>query len=120
MQSISTVVSNSLFAVFSRCYSQATPPTILVMKHGLSFHHYADALQWYGTFKFRSTSLTMTFNRLQTCIAELQVWIKENQMTKHNLFPNETNIGTYSSISMGKNIINALLTVTNHKGCSGI
>ena len=49
-------------------------------KHGLSFNHYADDLQLYDHFTYSSPSLTMIINRLQNCVADLQVWFKKNQM----------------------------------------
>ena len=32
-----------------------------------------------------SPSLAMTINRLQNCVADLQVWFKKNQMIKNNV-----------------------------------
>ena len=52
----------------------------IIRNHGLSFHHYADDLQLHDHFTYSSPSSSMTINRPQSCVADLQVWFKENQM----------------------------------------
>ena len=72
-------------------------------------------------FTYSSPSLAMTINRLQNCVADLQVWFKENQMIMND---EKTEFITsipkryeylveHSSIIVGENIITASLTVTN-------
>ena len=39
----------------------------IIRKHGLSFHQYADDLQVYNLFKYRSPSFTRTIYIIQTC-----------------------------------------------------
>ena len=93
----------------------------IIRKHGLSFHNYADNLQLYDHFTYGAPSLAITINRLRNCVADLEVWFKNNQMIMNNqnteLITLITNRYEYlvehSIIIVGKNIVPASLTVTN-------
>ena len=57
----------------------------IIRKHCLRVNYYVDDLQLYDHCTYSSPSLAMTINRLQNCVTDLQVWVKESQMIMNDV-----------------------------------
>ena len=56
------------------------PSGDIIMKHGLTLHHYADDLQIYAHFEYNDLSISVCLERLCLCLIDIQEWFKANKL----------------------------------------
>ena len=78
--------------------SYTAPLAEIARRHGVELHLYADDTQVYMLFSpLSDESTTRTFQRIEACIAEIRMWLKDNKLMLND---DKTEVLVISSVSM--------------------
>ena len=85
--------------------SYTAPLGEIARRHGVELHLYADNTQVYMSFSpLTDESTTRTFQRIEACIAEIRMWLKNNKLMLND---DKTDVLVISSVSMRSKLPNA-------------